>query len=182
MILFLGYCKAKKFSRKKFSRNLLLTFVSKMQMYSLRYTQNEQWLRKLIYLYFVFFFCLNFAFFIKDQRKLLIKGCKMQRIFYRLRFIMISIKYNQLQLIKVNNYFSLFLLLFPVWHKKLFLYVYISYFWWGWHFGASGILFSFLVEVLEKAYSWYFLKALETNTIFSPCGLICSNFTSSKCL
>ena len=75
-----------------------------------------------------------------------------------MRFIMISISYNQLQLIKVNNYFSLFLLLFLVWHKKLFSYVYISYFWWGWHFGASSLLFPFLVEVLEKAYSLYFWK------------------------
>ena len=131
---------------------------------------------------FCFFSVYILLFFIKDQRKLLTKGCKTQSIFYQQRFIMISIKHNQLKLINVNNYFSLFLLLFPVWHKELFLYVYISHFWWGWHFGASGILFSFLVEVLEKAYSLYFLKALETNTIFSSFGSICSDFTSSKCL
>ena len=84
---------------------------------------------------------------------------------------MISIKHNQSQLINVNNCFSLFLLLFPVWHKELFWYVYISYFWWGWQNGnplgasenAHNFFFSmcyflYMQSSTNKGYMFFFFQ------------------------
>ena len=75
---------------------------------------------------------------------------------------MISINYNQLQLIKVNNYFSLFLLLFLVWNMPFFLLLMRLPFW------SSRPSFSFSGRCAWKSLSIIFFESVinKHNIIF----------------